>query len=150
MAQAWTIGGRESRCSFSLGSVWLLPSLEVLDNPEHHWDLSSAEPSDHIADQINSRACGLPEFVAERFFAVPSVAAVAFQRGDETLHVWTILETWSEAQAGLVYDLEIELMERFPDIPFDFYVLSRDGRPIENLLRSASAYIVNKGNADLG
>ena len=62
----------------------------------------------------------------------------------------SIVDDWVEEQAAQVYDLEIEIMEWFPDTPFDFYLVSRQGRPIETLLRSASAYIVTRDDADNG
>lgn len=93
---------------------------------------------------VNTVAHGLENYIAEKFFSVPAVIAVAFHCVEGVLYVWTILDSWEPEPAARVYDLELETMDQFVGVAFDFYVVGAEGKPIESLLTPKTAYVIRR------
>lgn len=83
----------------------------------------------------------------DRFFCVVDVQAVAFQLGEGVLSVRTFLDRWNDDSAEQLYDLELQLMDRFEGEKLDFHVEPLDGDPVESRVGLRSAYLVRRGDA---
>ena len=104
--------------------------------------------SEQVALRIDSQTSGLREFVAKRFLEVPDAEAVAFQYGEDALHVWTLVSRWADAEVEKIYALELDIMDRFEGQRFDFYVVLLADRPIESFLRDEGVYVIRRADAD--
>ncbi len=73
------------------------------------------------------------EFVGLELARVPGVEQVLTSPGEDML-VWTVVNHASEEVHYRIYDREGALLDMFPDQGFDFYVLDRRGRQVEELV----------------
>ncbi|HJQ96802.1 MAG TPA: hypothetical protein VJ826_00740 [Candidatus Polarisedimenticolaceae bacterium] len=135
---------RQTRSS----GTWTPPNLEVLeDTYERVPSFDSAGVN--VAAQVDAtvKGSGLQDFVAGRFFSLPDVLAVVFQRGQDALHVWTVVRDIRLADRDGIYDLELALMEQFRDVRFDFYVVGSGDRAVEHALDSSQACVIRREDA---
>ena len=121
---------------------WYIWSDLPLEQEEVRLSLTDHITQSQVAHLIDSKASGLQRFVADRFFEIANVTAVAFQYDEGVLHVWTIVELWDEAAAKHIYALELQIMDQFSGMLFDFYMIPKNKRPIESLLNKVSAHIL--------
>ncbi len=75
---------------------------------------------------------------------ISQVNAVCFRQEDSTMHVWTILESPERSVEHQVYAEEMKLMERFPEMIFDFHVIFQAGRDLSEILPSDSEIIYTR------
>ena len=47
--------------------------------------------------------------------------------------LWTVVDRVDDATRDAIYWQEWALMERYPDVDFDFHILERRGRPLDTL-----------------
>lgn len=76
---------------------------------------------------------------------LPEVVAVCFRQEDNTMHVWTILESPERSVEHQVYAGEMKLMESFPEIVFDFHVIFLSDRDLPTVLPPDSEIIYTRG-----
>lgn len=67
------------------------------------------------------------------FSAIPQVRHVLTERVDGLLLVWIALDDPEPSVRKRVYQKELELMDGFPDIDFDFNLIPALGRKAEEL-----------------
>ena len=75
---------------------------------------------------------------------ISQVIGICFRQEDSTMHVWTILESPERSVEHQVYAEEMKLMERFPEIIFDFHVIFQAGRDLSAILPSDSEIIYTR------
>jgi hypothetical protein len=75
---------------------------------------------------------------------ISQVNAACFRQEDSTMHVWTILKSPERLVEHQVYAEEMKLMERFPEIIFDFHVIFQAGRDLSAILPSDSEIIYTR------
>jgi hypothetical protein len=63
---------------------------------------------------------------ARKVAGLDFVKAVSWSREDESVHVWTYINQRDREMRRMVYASEFEVMAEFPDVNFDFNVLSLD------------------------
>ncbi len=51
--------------------------------------------------------------------------------------LWTVVDRVDDATRDAIYWQEWALMERYPDVDFDFHILERRGRPLDTFLSLA-------------
>ncbi len=82
--------------------------------------------------------------------AIPEVMAITYQMEDDAILVWTFISRRDKAVRALVYEMELNLMERYPALLFDFHVLSKENllEPFipQNLPGSVTFYKSADGN----
>ena len=71
------------------------------------------------------------------FSAIPQVRHVLTERVDGLLLVWIALDNPEPSVRKRVYRKELELMDGFPDIDFDFNLIPALGRKAEELATGA-------------
>ena len=132
------------------GGTWVHDRGEArfLDVLDPGFPAVSERISSEVALRIDSQASGLREFVAKGFLGVPDAVAVAFQYGEDVLHVWTLVSQWADAEVEKIYALELDIMDRFEGQRFDFYVVLLADRPIESFLRDEGVYVIRRDDAD--
>lgn len=86
---------------------------------ERLWRIIDAAPSRSRVDQAVYH-------FAKNVWTVPSVVAVTHARDRNVNLVWTFITYRDKAVRARIYARERELMERYPDVVFDFYVVALD------------------------
>lgn len=79
---------------------------------------------------------------------LPEAEAVLANYECNAMQIRTVVNELPSALESCIYVLEGELMDRFPDMGFDFHIIERQGRPLEEIvsLDLFSAYWLREGN----
>ena len=91
---------------------------------------SSAEPS-----LLHSQT--LEAALAADLSLVPEVEHIFVERADNTLLVWTSLEKTSKDVREKVFQKQFDIIEGFPEVSFDFNLVSGKDRPPADLASAA-------------
>lgn len=65
----------------------------------------------------------ITEFFKSRVSGIPEVKGAFATVEDEQVCIWTIIDEKDKEVRRKIYDIEMELMEHFTDISFDFHVI---------------------------
>ena len=71
--------------------------------------------------------------LGNNFGSVPQVLHVLTERVDGPLVVWIALDDANSDVRNRIYQKELDLMDRFPEIEFDFNLIPALGRRVEEL-----------------
>lgn len=77
--------------------------------------------TDTLADSIASR-------LQEKFSAIGGVERIYARRDRDFYSVWMVIPDMDRDLEDQIYAAELAFMDRFPDIPFDFTVIFRQGK----------------------
>ncbi|MBW1956443.1 MAG: hypothetical protein JRI83_12125 [Deltaproteobacteria bacterium] len=87
-----------------------------------------------LHEDSNTRIIAIDNFFAEKFFTIQQVEAVFFRDDDNSIQVWTLINELDRSIRNRIYEIEFSIMKRFPEIGFDFHVMSRNNRDIEEII----------------
>jgi hypothetical protein len=76
---------------------------------------------DTVVDSLGAR-------LAAELSNVPGVERVFLRRDEDFFRVWTVIADMDLATEDRIYAAQFAFMDRFPEIPFDFSVIFRQGR----------------------
>ena len=100
-----------------------------------HADIIDVEP--FRVRLMDSAHHAIQSYLARRLGSIPQVEAVLY-RWDDGLHsLWSIIPTRDRGVRERIHELEAEILDQFSDCQFDFYVVSRDGKSIEEIAPSS-------------
>jgi len=71
------------------------------------------------------------DFIAGELSLVPEVELVFVSRKDRQFHVWTVVDAFERSVREKIYAHEREIIDEFDSIDFDFNIISRRGRPLD-------------------
>ena len=76
----------------------------------------------------------LREFIAFEFSLTPEVEYVytAF-RENQVFYAWVIIDSFEGEVRDQIYDRQQAIIDEFPGFEFDFYIVARMGRDVEDL-----------------
>jgi hypothetical protein len=86
----------------------------------------------------------LENFVAERFLAIPSVEFVFLSIEKDSIDIWTVINKSDRKVRGKIYDVEYEILGILKESQFDFHVMCRDDRNIEEVRPFGAKMIFRK------
>lgn len=95
-------------------------------------------------DKINSSTDKLENFVAERFLDIPSVEFVFLSLQRNSIDIWTVINKLDRKVREKVYDVEYDILGILQNFQFDFHVICRNGRNIEEVRPSGAKMIFRK------
>lgn len=92
-------------------------------------------------DAQNLAVCeqGLENFIGGELSLVPAVESVLVSREAEGVLVWSVVSKASDEIRYRIYDRERLIMDLFPDLSFDFHIIDRGERPVEELISGVPA-----------
>ncbi len=82
---------------------------------------------------------GMRDFLAKRLYQVPQVLKVYSKFEHDVFYTWVVTDERDLEAQRLVYDIEDELIEWFPEFEFDFYTVYALGRDPDLLVDSTLA-----------
>src|SRR5262249_36339483 len=75
----------------------------------------------------------LPEFIGDELSRIPEVEAVFATRRGKVFYIVTVVDAFDSKVREQIYKRELRLSDEFSDLTFDFNVLSRRGRPLNQV-----------------
>ena len=96
------------------------------------------------ANLAESSTDRIETFVAERFLAIPSVEYVFLLSEGNSLDVWTVINNLDRDGRQKIYDVEYDILGFLPTFDFDFHVVCRNDRNIEDIRPSNVKMIFSK------
>lgn len=104
---------------------------------------SQANPMPQL-DTWDTKTNNLANFIANRIFKVPDVEYVFFSREENSIEIWTVINTLNRNSRKRIYDVEYDILELFKDLYFDFHVICRNDRDITELYPSKDKIILKR------
>jgi hypothetical protein len=95
-------------------------------------------------DKAESLTDRLENFVAERFLAIPSVEFVLLSLENDSINIWTVINKLDREVREKIYDVEYDILGILRDFQFDFHVMCRNDRNIEEMRPSNAKMIFQR------
>jgi hypothetical protein len=96
----------------------------------------------HIIDEmlqindVDSLTNTLEAFVAEKFLTIPGVEYVFLLLENDSIDIWTVINKLDREIREKIYDVEYDILDTIKDFEFDFHVICRNDRNIQELYPS--------------
>lgn len=74
--------------------------------------------------------------IVQKLSAVPEVESLYVINRGSVVRVFAVIDQEVDDVFDAIYDRESSIMRRFSDVSFDFNILARRGRPIDQLVGS--------------
>jgi hypothetical protein len=94
-----------------------------------------------IIDSVTNR---LENFLAERFFSIPEVEYVFLSIEKDSMDIWTVINKLDREIRKKIYDVEYDILDIIKGFEFDFHVICRNNRTIEELYPSNARMIFQR------
>ena len=95
-------------------------------------------------DRIDTLTNRLENFIAEKFIAIPGVECVFLSLENYSVDIWTVINKLDREIRKKIYDVEYNILGIISDFHFDFHVICRNDRDIEELYPSNAKMIFQK------
>jgi hypothetical protein len=89
-------------------------------------------------DRAESLTDRLENFIAERFLDIPSVEFVFLSSENDSIDVWTVINKLDREVREKIYDIEYGILGILRDFQFDFHVICRNDKSIEEIRPSTA------------
>ncbi len=99
---------------------------------------ASVEAQVHTADSIEIA-------LAKDLSTVSDVAHVVLERVEGSLLVWIIARDPDASARWQIYQKEMDIIEGFPDIEFDFNLIASQGRELQQLMSAGGVVYSHTG-----
>lgn len=106
----------------------------------------SASTDDPIIEQPTAK---LRDFVAFEFSLVPQVDYVyTALRDNGVFYAWILTDKFELPIREAIYKRERDIIDEFPMFEFDFYIIARRGRDVEDLIGDPSVHLTYGRSTD--
>jgi hypothetical protein len=95
-------------------------------------------------DKVDSLTNRLENFVAEKFLTIPEVEYVLLSLENNSIDIWTVINKLDREIRKKIYDVEYDILDIIKDFQFDFHVICRNDRSIEELYPSKAGMIFQR------
>jgi hypothetical protein len=95
-------------------------------------------------DMAESLTDRLENFIAERFLDIPSVEFVFLSKENDSINIWTVINKLDRKIREKIYDIEYDILGILRGFRFDFHVMCRNDRNIEEIRPSNAKMIFQK------
>jgi hypothetical protein len=86
----------------------------------------------------------LESFLAEKLIAIPGVEYVFLSLENDSIDIWTVISKLDREIRAKIYDVEYDILDIIKGFQFDFHVICRNDRSIEDLYPSNTKMIFQK------
>ncbi len=94
--------------------------------------------------KVDTSTNRLENFVAEKLFTIPEVEYVFLSLENNLINIWTTINILNREVRKKIYDIEYDILDLFKDFRFDFHVISRNNRNINELHPSKAKTIFHR------
>lgn len=95
-------------------------------------------------DIVNSTEDKLEIFIAKNISKIIEVEYILLSKIDNHYEIWTVINKLDRDVRDKIYDAEYDILENFRDIYFDFHVICRDDRNINEIFPTNSIIFYRK------
>jgi len=129
-----------------------LQNFIVGDTPETFGDFLRSRPikTNLVMDQswwiaeVYWNSDSIENIISERFFKIPEVEGIFFSMENDLIEVRTVINKYDKDIAKTIYIAECDIIETFGDYFFDFLIIYRDDRKIDDICPSESIIIFRR------
>jgi len=86
----------------------------------------------------------LEYFIAQNISKIPQVEYIFFSKRDTFYEIWTVINKLDREIRKKIYDIEFNILQKFKDLYFDFHIICRNDRDINELSSSKSKMIFKR------
>jgi len=86
----------------------------------------------------------IENIISERFFKIPDVECIFLSIENDLINVRTVINKYDKKIAKNIYTAEYDLLEIFKDYFFDFLIIYREDREIDDICPSESVIIFRR------
>jgi hypothetical protein len=94
--------------------------------------------------KVDSYTNRLEHFIGEQIFVVPEVEHIFFSTENDSINIWTVINVLDREVRRKIYDAEYDILDFFKDLLFDFHVVCRNNRNINEIHPSKAKYILHR------
>lgn len=98
-------------------------------------------PLDMPEIALNTTVDTVGSVLAQALSQIPEVEYVLLTKEETFLNVWTVIDKLDRSVRHQIYDIEFDIMGKFPELHFDFHAIARRGRPAQTMLPSEATVI---------
>lgn len=77
---------------------------------------------------------------AEWITELPNIEKIILVEPRQYCEIWIVVNNVDEATRYRIYELELEMYKRFPEVTFDWHLLDRNDRSLEDLITFNEAF----------
>ncbi|MBI2819562.1 MAG: hypothetical protein HYX73_06250 [Acidobacteria bacterium] len=116
-------------------SAWDFVSTTMVGDQIVETKIERGDTYPTTGDPTRIQTSNLNEFIAFVLSLVPEVECVhtAF-RENHVFYVWIVISEWKKEVRQRIYERQQSIIDQFPTFAFDFYIVSRDGQRVEDLI----------------
>lgn len=123
--------------SENVGS-FVFPEHSVIEAPSRNFKLvkplETSPATGRRPDISTTSTESLSKFIGLRMSELPTVERVYSKCRGRVFYTWIVIEQRDKQALRQIYEREVEVIKRFQDFGFDFYVIYRSGADIESLV----------------
>jgi hypothetical protein len=82
--------------------------------------------------------------ISRRFLNIPAVEYIFLSMEDDLIGIMTVTNRYDKNIAESIYNAEYDLLETFKDLFFDFYIIYREDREIDDIWPQESGVIFKR------
>ena len=112
------------------------PSEPIKQNLELNQVCDTAETYWFSDDIVN--------IISRRFFEIPAVEYIFLSMEDDLIGIITVINRYDKNIAESIYNAEYDLLETFKDFLFEFYIIYREDREIDDIWPQESGVIFRR------
>jgi hypothetical protein len=101
-----------------------IATTQICDTADNYW----------ISDEIVN-------IISKRFFEIPAVEYIFLSMENDSIDIRTVINKYDKEIAKNIYTAEYDLLETFKDYFFDFLIIYREDREINDICPSESVII---------
>ncbi len=81
----------------------------------------------------NSADCKLDIYITKIISQVPEVEYIILSKKDNYYEIWTVINKLDREVRDRIYDVEYNILQHFREFYFDFHVICRDDKSIDEI-----------------
>jgi hypothetical protein len=95
-------------------------------------------------NRIDSSTNRLENFIAEKFFIIPEVEYVFLSLENDSIDIWTVINKLDRKVRNKIHDVEYDILGIINNFHFDFHVICRNDRNINEIYPSDAKMVFQK------
>jgi len=95
-------------------------------------------------DRTDTSTNALGNFVAQKFVDIPGVEYVLLSLENDSANIWTVINKLDREIRKKIYDVEYDILGIINNFHFDFHVICRNDRSIEELYPTNAKMVFQK------
>lgn len=104
-----------------------LETTQICDTADNYW----------VSNEIVN-------IISKRFFDNPAVECIFLSIEDDLIGIMTVINKYDKETAESIYNAEYDLLETFNDFFFDFFIIYREDREIDDIWPQESVVIFRR------